>query len=114
MVDLVSLPGDRVIGLIPGKDRVARTVKLKTRSSTLIRSIQRVFPLELSVNELTSLPLQKVQLTELSMDSPNPETSVKSPIPDSSKANQPQVTRYGRAIKRPKRLNLVTLNDVSE
>ncbi|GBM51486.1 hypothetical protein AVEN_197043-1 [Araneus ventricosus] len=132
MVDLVSLPGDRVIELIPRKDRLARTVKLKTQSSTLIRPIQRVFPLELSGNDLTSLPRQKVQLTELSVNSPNPETpvkfpipetsvkfpipetSVKSPIPDTSKANQPQVSRCGCAIKRPKRLNLVTLSDVFE
>ncbi|GBO26557.1 hypothetical protein AVEN_205168-1 [Araneus ventricosus] len=104
----------RIIELIPGKDGLVRTVKLKTQSSTLIRPIQRVFPLELSGNDLTSLPLQKVQLTELSVNSPNPETSVKSSIPDPSKANQPQVSRCGRAIKRPKRLNLVTLNDVFE
>ncbi|GBL84897.1 hypothetical protein AVEN_188775-1, partial [Araneus ventricosus] len=93
------------------------------QSSTFIRPIQRVFPLELSGNDLTSLPLQKVQLTGLSVNSPNPDTSVKSPIPDtsvkspipdSSNANQPQVTRCGRAIKRPKRLNLVTLHDVFE
>ncbi|GBO43894.1 hypothetical protein AVEN_203275-1, partial [Araneus ventricosus] len=107
-------PLARIIELIPGKDGLVRTVKLKTQSSTLIRPIQRVFPLELSGNDLTSLPLQKVQLTELSVNSPNPETSVKSPIPDPSKANQPQVSRCGRAIKRPKRLNLVTLNDVFE
>ncbi|GBN82401.1 hypothetical protein AVEN_91690-1 [Araneus ventricosus] len=109
--------------LILGKDGLARTVKLKTQSSTLIRPIQRVFPLELSGNDLTSLLLQKIQLTELSVNSPNPETpvkfpisktSVKYPIPDFSKANEPQVTRCGRAIKRPKRLNLVTLNDVFE
>ncbi|GBM89270.1 hypothetical protein AVEN_180421-1 [Araneus ventricosus] len=107
-------PLARIIELIPGKDGLVRTVKLKTQSSTLIRPVQRVFPLELSGNDLTSLPLQKVQLTELSVNSPNPEASVKSPIPDPSKANQPQVSRCGRAIKRPKRLNLVTLNDVFE
>ncbi|GBN44278.1 hypothetical protein AVEN_211377-1 [Araneus ventricosus] len=107
-------PLARVIELIPGNYGLVRTVKLKTQSSTLIRPIQRLFPLELSGNDLTSLPLQKVELTVLSVNSPNPETSVKSPIPDPSKANQPQVTRCGRAIKRPKRLNLVTLNDVFE
>ncbi|GBL76124.1 hypothetical protein AVEN_139080-1 [Araneus ventricosus] len=107
-------PLARIIELIPGKDGLVRTVKLKTQSFTLIRPVQRVFPLELSGNDLTSLPLQKVQLTELSVNSPNPEASVKSPIPDPSKANQPQVSRCGRAIKRPKRLNLVTLNDVFE
>ncbi|GBM09146.1 hypothetical protein AVEN_226671-1 [Araneus ventricosus] len=104
----------RVIELILGKDGLVRTVKLKTQSSTLIRPIKRVFPLELRRNDLTSLPLQKVQLTELSVNSPNPETPVKSPIPDASKANQLQVIRCGRAIKRPKRLNLATLNDVFE
>ncbi|GBM51390.1 hypothetical protein AVEN_168774-1 [Araneus ventricosus] len=84
MVDLVSLPGDRLIELIPGKDRLARTVKLKTQSCTLIRPIQHVFPLELSGNNLTSLPLQNVQLTELSVNSPNPETPMKFPIPETS------------------------------
>ncbi|GBL92775.1 hypothetical protein AVEN_161746-1 [Araneus ventricosus] len=98
-------PLARVIVLIPGKDGLVRTVKLKTQSSTLIHPIQRVFPLEINGNDLTSLPFQKVQLTELSVNSLNPETSVKSPIPDPSKANQPQVSRCGRAIKRPKRLN---------
>ncbi|GBO27661.1 hypothetical protein AVEN_255328-1, partial [Araneus ventricosus] len=63
-------------------------------SFTLIRPIQRVFPLEFSGNDLTSLPLHKVQLTKLSVNSPNletpmkfPEASAKSPIPESSKTN---------------------------
>ncbi|GBN91687.1 hypothetical protein AVEN_112674-1 [Araneus ventricosus] len=116
-------PSAGVIELIPWKDGLVRTVKLKTQSSTLIRPMQRVFPPEISGNDLTSLPLQKVQLKKLSVNSPNPETpvkfpipetSVKSPIPDSSKSNQPQVSRCGRAIKRPKKLNLVTLSDVFE
>ncbi|GBO25336.1 hypothetical protein AVEN_76428-1 [Araneus ventricosus] len=106
-----------------------RIVKLKTQPCTLIRPIQRVFPLELSGNGLTSLPLQKVQLTEPSVNPPNPdsseasvkspipdssEASVKSPIPDSSKTKQPQMIRCGRTIKRLKRPNLVTLTDVFE
>ncbi|GBN15764.1 hypothetical protein AVEN_196305-1 [Araneus ventricosus] len=130
-----------VIELIPRKDRLVRTVKLKTEPCTLIRPIQRVFLLELSGNGLTSLPLQKVQLTEPSVNPPNPdsseasvkspipdslkasvkspipdssEASVKSPIPDSSKTNQPQMIRCGRTIKRPKRPNLVILTDVFE
>ncbi|GFT68344.1 integrase catalytic domain-containing protein [Trichonephila clavipes] len=37
-------PLARVIKLIPGKDRLVRTVKLKTQSCILIRPIQRVFP----------------------------------------------------------------------
>ncbi|GFV28561.1 integrase catalytic domain-containing protein [Trichonephila clavipes] len=51
----------RVIKLIPGKDRLVGTVKLKTQSCTLTRPIQRVFPLEVSGNEIANPPLQKVQ-----------------------------------------------------
>ncbi|GFT56731.1 DUF4817 domain-containing protein [Nephila pilipes] len=61
-----------------------------------------VFQLEVSGNVLKSLPLQKVQSTK----------SVKSPNPNSLEVNLPQMTRYGRAIKTPKKLNLVTLSDV--
>ncbi|CAL1286305.1 unnamed protein product [Larinioides sclopetarius] len=114
-------PLARVIELIPGKDGLVRTVKLKTKSCTLIRPIQRVFPLELSVNDLSNLPRNKAPLTEPSENSPSSntlETSLQSPIPEtfmnSSKASQPQVTRCGRVIKRPKKLNLVTLTDVFE
>ncbi|GFU32402.1 DUF5641 domain-containing protein [Nephila pilipes] len=41
-------PLARVIKLIPGKDGLVRTVKRRTQSCTLIRPIQRVFPLEVS------------------------------------------------------------------
>ncbi|GFU62019.1 DUF5641 domain-containing protein [Trichonephila clavipes] len=54
----------RVIKLIPGKDGLVRTVKLKTQSCTLIRPIQRGLPLEVSRNDITNPPLQKVQQTE--------------------------------------------------
>jgi hypothetical protein len=95
-------PLARVLELIPGKDGLIRTVKLKTESCTLIRPIQRVFPLEVSGNDFKSLPLQKVQSTE----------SVQPPRPDSSEVSQPQVTRCGRAIRKPKKLNLVYLADI--
>ncbi|CAL1297242.1 unnamed protein product [Larinioides sclopetarius] len=114
-------PLARVIELILGKDGLVRTVKLKTESCTLIRPIQRVFPLELSVNDLSNLPLHKAPLTEPSENSPSSNTLenyLQSPIPEtfinSSKASQPQVTRCGRVIKRSKKLNLVTLTDVFE
>ncbi|GFY77867.1 DUF5641 domain-containing protein [Trichonephila inaurata madagascariensis] len=48
-------PLARVIKLISGKDGLVRTVKLKTQSCTLIRPIQRVFPLEVSGNDVTSI-----------------------------------------------------------
>ncbi|GFV93181.1 transposon Ty3-I Gag-Pol polyprotein [Trichonephila clavipes] len=81
-----------------------RTVKLKTQSCTLIRPIQRVFPLEVSGNDVTSLPLQKVQQTDSSMNCPNPDT-----LKDTEK---PQVTRCGHPVKEPDKMNLLTLTDV--
>ncbi|GFU12835.1 integrase catalytic domain-containing protein [Trichonephila clavipes] len=97
-------PLTRVIKLIPGKDGLMRTVKLKTQSCTLIQPIQRVFPLEVSVNDITSLPLQKV---------PQADSSVSYPNPDTLKATEkPQVTRCGRSVKKPDKLSLLTLTDV--
>ncbi|GFW95066.1 integrase catalytic domain-containing protein [Trichonephila clavipes] len=51
-------PLARVIKLIPEKDGLVRTVKLRTQSCTLIRPNQRVFPLEVSGNDITNPPLQ--------------------------------------------------------
>ncbi|GFS52778.1 DUF5641 domain-containing protein [Trichonephila inaurata madagascariensis] len=93
-----------VIKLIPGKDGLVRTVKLKTQSCTLIRPIQRVFPLEVSGNDLKSLPLQKVQQTDSSVNYPNPDTL--------KATEQPQVTRCGHPMKKPDKQNLLTLIDV--
>ncbi|GFT62588.1 integrase catalytic domain-containing protein [Trichonephila clavipes] len=55
-------------------------------------------------NDITNPPLQKVQQTDL---------SVSCPRPDILKATeQPQVTRYGRPVKKPDKLNLLTLTDI--
>ncbi|GFR13071.1 DUF5641 domain-containing protein [Trichonephila clavata] len=78
--------------------------KLRTQSCTLIRPMQRVFPLEVSGNSVTSLPLQKVQQIDLSMNCADPDT-VKASV-------KPQVTRCGRPVKKPDKLNLLTLTDV--
>ncbi|GFV45778.1 integrase catalytic domain-containing protein [Trichonephila clavipes] len=58
-------PLARVIKLIPRKDALLRIVNLKTQSCTLIRSPQRVFPLEVSGNDVISLPLDKLNLLTL-------------------------------------------------
>ncbi|GFR07819.1 DUF5641 domain-containing protein [Trichonephila clavata] len=81
-----------------------RTVKLRTQSCTLIRPIQRVFLLEVSGNSVTSLPLQKVQHIDSSMNCADPDT-VKATV-------KPQVTRCDRPVKKPDKLNLLTLTDV--
>ncbi|GFY22137.1 integrase catalytic domain-containing protein [Trichonephila clavipes] len=100
----IQRPLARVIKLIPGKDGLVRTVKLKTQSCTLILPIQRVFPLEVSGNDITNPPLQKVQQTDSSVNSPNPDTL--------KAIEKPQVTRCGNSVKKLDRLNLLTLTDV--
>ncbi|GFX70900.1 integrase catalytic domain-containing protein [Trichonephila clavipes] len=95
-------PLARVIKLIPGKDGLVRTVKLKTQSCTLICPIQHVFPLEVSGNHITNPPLQKVQQIYSSMNCPNPDTL--------KATEQPHVTRCGRPVKKPDKLNLFDFN----
>ncbi|GFW12611.1 hypothetical protein TNCV_818631 [Trichonephila clavipes] len=41
----------RIIELIPGRDGKIRTVKLKTQHGTVLRPVQRVYPLEIRANE---------------------------------------------------------------
>ncbi|GFT56312.1 integrase catalytic domain-containing protein [Trichonephila clavipes] len=87
-----------------GKDGLVRTVKLKTQSCALIRPIQRVFPLEVSGNDITNPPLQKIQQIDSSVNCPNPDTL--------KAIEKPQVTICGRSVKKPDKLNLLTLTDV--
>ncbi|GFS76517.1 integrase catalytic domain-containing protein [Nephila pilipes] len=94
----------RVLKLIPGKDGLVRTIKLKNQSSTLIRSLQSALPPEVSGNDWKSLQLQGVQ----------PIECVKSPNPDSSEVNQARGPKYGRKVKKHVKLNLLTTRDVYE
>ncbi|GFW67926.1 integrase catalytic domain-containing protein [Trichonephila clavipes] len=41
----------RIIELIPGRDGKIRTVKHKTQHGTVLRPVQRVYPLEIRANE---------------------------------------------------------------
>ncbi|GFY35872.1 integrase catalytic domain-containing protein [Trichonephila clavipes] len=44
-------PMAKIIELIPGRDGKIRTVKLKTQHGTVLRPVQRVYPLEIRANE---------------------------------------------------------------
>ncbi|GFT28235.1 integrase catalytic domain-containing protein [Nephila pilipes] len=44
-------PLARMIELIPGRDRKIRTVRLKTQNGTVLRPVQRIFPLEIQSSE---------------------------------------------------------------
>ncbi|GFY29894.1 putative RNA-directed DNA polymerase from transposon X-element [Trichonephila clavipes] len=74
--DTVNLP--KVIRLIPEKDGKIRTVQLKTRTGTMVRPIQRVYPLE--AHDILS-------------------------DPNDSSSDLARVSRHGRVIKAPEKLN---------
>ncbi|GFV74270.1 integrase catalytic domain-containing protein [Trichonephila clavipes] len=82
-------PLARVIELIPGKDGLVRTVRVKTQHSILVRPIQRIFPLEARGSNFQELL------------NPPADSSMKTLDND---VNLPQASRFGREIKRPNRL----------
>ncbi|GFX84171.1 integrase catalytic domain-containing protein [Trichonephila clavipes] len=64
-------PLAKVFRLIPGKDGKIRTVELKTRTGTMLRPIQRVYPLEVQSTETPNDPLNDCTIT-------NPISSISS------------------------------------
>ncbi|GFW47782.1 integrase catalytic domain-containing protein [Trichonephila clavipes] len=95
-------PLAKVIRLIPGKDGKIRTVELKTRTGTMLRPIQRVYPLEVQSTETPNDPLNDCTIT-------NPISSISSDNlsdPNDSSNVLPRVSKYGRVIKVPEKLDL--------
>lgn len=82
-------PMAKVIEVYPGKDNVVRVVKVKTAAGTLVRPVQRLFPLEVTASTEIPRPAKKVEVVEV------PTT-----VPDEHKVR----TRSGRLIKKPDRL----------
>ncbi|GFX71100.1 putative RNA-directed DNA polymerase from transposon X-element [Trichonephila clavipes] len=95
-------PLAKVIRLIPGKDGKIRTVELKTRTGTMLRPIQRVYPLEVQSTETPNDPLNDCTIT-------NPISSISSDNlsdPNDSSNVLPRVSKYGRVVKVPEKLDL--------
>ncbi|GFT82338.1 integrase catalytic domain-containing protein [Trichonephila clavipes] len=95
-------PLAKVIRLIPGKDGKIRTVELKTRTGTMLRPIQRVYPLEVQSTETPNDPLNDCTIT-------NPISSISSDNlsdPNDSSNVLPRVSKYGSVIKVPEKLDL--------
>ncbi|GBN64011.1 hypothetical protein AVEN_81864-1, partial [Araneus ventricosus] len=95
----------KIIELIPGRDGKIRTVKLKTQHGTVLRPIQRIYPLEIYSNQ--------------SVDKePGGEESSSHDVSDNKNKLLPgaddviirKYTSSGRYVKAPKRLYL--LNNV--
>lgn len=110
-------PLARVIEVYPGKDGLVRVAKLKTQNGELIRSIKRLYPLEMGKSEAQlyhekMISNQKNGYKDNRQEEKIPETKKKRNVPTPPDARilpdqKPLVTtRRGRRIKSPQRLNL--------
>ncbi|GIY38557.1 hypothetical protein CDAR_46861 [Caerostris darwini] len=86
----------RVLEKCPEKDGIIRLVKLRTQKGNILRSIQRLYPMELTPNyEQVAPEIQKVP--EVVTEYPELNTDSNETVP---------VSRSGREIKPFKRLDL--------
>ncbi|GFX42060.1 integrase catalytic domain-containing protein [Trichonephila clavipes] len=106
-------PLGKVIELIPGRDGKVRTLKLRCSNSEIIRPIQRVFPLEIQSAEMGEFNDVPLDAEALKIPSAGVDVS-ESAIPVNAPPNMPKVSRYGRTIQRPRRLNVFNVTTVFE
>ncbi|GFX15075.1 hypothetical protein TNCV_4898421 [Trichonephila clavipes] len=95
-------PLAKVIGLISGKYGQIRTGDLKTRTGTMLQPTQRVYPLKVQSTEPPEDPLNDRTFT-------NPISFISSDMlsdPNDSSSVLPRVSRHGRVIKAPEKLDL--------
>lgn len=107
--------------MIPGKDGEIRLVRLRTATGELLRPIQRIYPLEIDSQDLeikTILENQSKKKLKKEI-SKNTKTNKKgklmpndhkvshlNPIKSDEEENTMQITRYGRRVKPPNRLQM--------
>ncbi|GFS97239.1 uncharacterized protein NPIL_72611 [Nephila pilipes] len=106
-------PLAKIIELIPGRDGKIRTVKLKTQHGTVLRPIQRIYPLEIYSKESVGGELGGEESNSNNVtDNENNVTSADDVIVR-------KFTSCGRPVKAPSRLDLLnnvcyTLETLSE
>ncbi|KAL4720151.1 hypothetical protein ACJJTC_010131 [Scirpophaga incertulas] len=79
-----------------GVDGLCRVARIKTANWDLIRPLQRLFPLEVSVSKES----------DQTVESEDVEPSQSDPYKDTSPRPDAKVTRTGRLVKIPRRLDL--------
>ncbi|GBN80687.1 hypothetical protein AVEN_98459-1 [Araneus ventricosus] len=95
----------KIIELIPGRDGKIRTVKLKTQHGTVLRPIQRIYPLEIYSNQsVDKEPGAEESNSHDVFDNKNKL------LPGADDVIMRKYTSSGRYVKAPKRLDL--LNNV--
>ncbi|GFW62394.1 integrase catalytic domain-containing protein [Trichonephila clavipes] len=85
----------KVISLLPGRDGKVRTLKLKCKNSELIRTIQRVYPLEVPFINNEIVKIDGVPTSSVNEDKLTSNAVIKN-----------KVTRSVRLVKIPERLGL--------
>ncbi|GFT06649.1 integrase catalytic domain-containing protein [Trichonephila clavipes] len=98
----LSWPIAKIIELIPGRDGEIRTVRLKTQHGTVIRPVQRIFPLE--VQAIANID-KELKEESISVKSTKPEK-----VLNTNDAIVKKYTSSGRLVKEPKRLDLLNYN----
>lgn len=89
----INWPLAKISEIYPGKDGVVRVVQLKTKYGTLLRPVQKVYPLELNI--LMDDELRKAVSTEIGLTEQDSDCASST------------VSKYGRHIRPPKRLDLL-------
>ncbi|GFT39789.1 DUF5641 domain-containing protein [Nephila pilipes] len=89
----------KIIELIPGRDGEIRTVRLKTQYGSVIRPVQRIFPLEIQAIANNDKELKG---ESISVKCAKPEN-----VLNSNDVLVKKYTSSGRLVKEPKRLDLL-------
>ncbi|GFS57689.1 histone H3-like centromeric protein cnp1 [Trichonephila inaurata madagascariensis] len=102
----LNWPLSRVIVLYPGKDGIERVAKLRVANGFVIRPLQRIYPLEMSVSDLPSDMALGENFPEPNKgpEVPRPSPPAPNPVPEVSRPVKQ--TRCGRRIVPRQRLNL--------
>ncbi|GFW73108.1 DUF5641 domain-containing protein [Trichonephila clavipes] len=98
----LSWPIAKIIELIPGQDGEIRTVRLKTQHGTVIRPVQRIFPLEVQAIANSD--------KELKEESISVKSTKLEKVLNTNDAIVKKYTSSGRLVKEPKRLDLLNYN----
>ena len=90
----------KISELIPGRDGVVCTVRLKTQNGILLRPIQKLYPMEVSSPEEIERFVNRITQPMADSDT-TPDTANYEPETGRSKL---RMTRSGRKVVRPKTL----------
>ena len=105
-----------VVDMFPGHDGIVRSIRVRTKKGELTRPIQRAYDLEIRKHESMVGPEAMNSIDDVSVNDILPEVDLSDVSNDDPSNNDvhsntvvsdvPTVTRTGRVIKAPKKLDL--------